>query len=343
MLRKIAHGEIMTGRDGSGFQREHAGKNFQEGRFARTIRTDEDGSLAPHVFQIKPLIDDMGAVCLFHTIERDGPFSAATRLGKGKGDRCFIPFGGLDAFHPIELFDTILCLGGLACLGTESVDEALEFGNFALLIFVGGPLLFLACGLLGEISIVVAPVAVELSVTDFENIDADGIQEFAVVGDSQNRTAVLREVVLKPSERFEIEMVRRFIQHQDVGLHDEQPGQVSTHDPATAEGACRFGDISFTECQTTQNTLGFHFEGVAVEFGKACEGLVMNGVFLLGMFPEQAAHFFHCRRDIGSKFEYRLVARRSALLGEKAHGRVPFQCDGSRVGRGFLENQRKEG
>ena len=109
----------------------------------------------------------MRTVGLFHSIESDRAFSTPFRLWKGEGDCGLIPFRRFDPHHAVELLDTILSLCRLACLSTEAVDEALQFGDFALLVFVGCPLLFLAGGFLREVGIVVAPVAVELVMADF--------------------------------------------------------------------------------------------------------------------------------------------------------------------------------
>ena len=88
-------------------------------------------------------------------------------------------------------------------------------------------------------------------------------------------------------------MVGRFIQHQDVGLHHEKSCQMGAHDPAATESACRLGDIPFPEGETTENALCLHLQGMAVQFGEAGKGFMMDGIFLLGMLPEQTAHLLH--------------------------------------------------
>ena len=90
----------------------------------------------------------------------------------------------------------------------------------------------------------------------------------------------------KPAERFEIEVVGRFIQHQDVWLHHEESCQMGAHDPAATQGACRLGNIPFPEGKSAENALCFDFEGVAFQFGETGKGFVMDGIFLFGMFPE---------------------------------------------------------
>ena len=176
----------------------------------------------------------MGPVRLFHPLQGDRALASPLRLGEGKGDRRLVALGRFDALHTRKLLDAVLCLRRLAGFCAETVDEALQFRDLPLLVLVGSPLLLLPGGLLGEVLVVVAPVAVELPVADLEDPQADGVEELPVVRNRQDRPSVLGEMVLEPSERLQIQMVRRFVEHQDIGLHDEESRQVSPHDPAAA-------------------------------------------------------------------------------------------------------------
>jgi len=121
-------------------------------------------------------------------------------------------------------------------------------------------------------------------VTDFENVQADGIQKLPIMGDRQNGTAVFGEVALEPPQGFEVEMVGRFIKHQEIRLHDQEAGQMGPHDPAAAEGACGFGDIALTEGEAAQDALCLDRQSMPIEFGKTGNGLVVNSILFTRMF-----------------------------------------------------------
>ena len=90
-------------------------------------------------------------------------------------------------------------------------------------------------------------------------------------------------------------MVRRFIQHQEIGLHDEEAGEVGPHDPAATEGACRFVHIAIAKGESAQDALGLHLQGVSIQFGKAGQGLVMHRVLITGMLALEASELLHSR------------------------------------------------
>ena len=55
------------------------------------------------------------------------------------------------------------------------------------------------------------------------------VQEVPVMGHGDDRALVLLEVLLKPLDRFGVQMVRRLIQQEDIGFLDQQPAE---RDPA---------------------------------------------------------------------------------------------------------------
>ena len=323
------------------FQREHPGQDLQEGGLSGAVWPDKDRALTALHLEVQPGVDDVGSVGLLHTLEGDHPLPSAAGLWKTERDRRLVPLGGLDAFHPFQLLHSVLCLCRLAGLGTEAVDEALQFGDLFLLVFVGCQVLLLAGLLQHEVLVVVAAVAVELAVSDLEHALADGIQEFAVMGDGHDRAAIVGEVVLEPSQRFQIQMIRRLIEHQEIGFHDQKSGKVCAHDPSSAQGARRLVDIRISESQTVEDSLGFDREAVAVKLGKTGVGLVMDRVVLARMITQQTADFLHGAGSVGGQFQHGLIPGRGALLGKESDADIPLQGNGSRV-RGILPQDQGE-
>ena len=65
------------------------------------------------------------------------------------------------------------------------------------------------------------------------------VEKFAVVRNEQNRAGIMSQIILKPEERFEVEMVRRLVEHQQVRFLREQPREMRAHHPAAGQLARR--------------------------------------------------------------------------------------------------------
>ena len=76
---------------------------------------------------------------------------------------------GVDFLHPLDLFQLALSLRCLARLGTEAIGEALQTGNFSLLVFVGGKMLFLSRRFLRDVAVPIAAIPVQTGVRDLDH------------------------------------------------------------------------------------------------------------------------------------------------------------------------------
>jgi hypothetical protein len=165
--------------------------------------------------------------------KRDHAQTAAHRLRKMELDSLSTRDRGRDFFHAIDLFQLALCLRCFACLGAKSIGKQLQRRDFFLLIFVSGELLFFACRFLLDITVPVAPITHEFRVRDLYDTADKLIQEFAIVRDHDNRARITSQIFLEPLQRFEIEMIRWFVEQKKIGLHQEQSREMRAHDPAT--------------------------------------------------------------------------------------------------------------
>ena len=95
-------------------------------------------------------------------------------MGEAKLDRTGGRDRSLNLFHAIDLLKFALGLGGLARLGAEAVGKLLKGGNFFLLIFVCGEVLFLTGRLFDDIFIIVTAVPVKFGLRNLHN----GAHEF---------------------------------------------------------------------------------------------------------------------------------------------------------------------
>ena len=80
------------------------------------------------------------------------------------------------------------------------------------------------------------------------------------MGNEHQAAGVARQVILKPEQRFEIEMVGGLIEQQERRLTDKQTGEMGAHDPAAREGLGLFIVIAFTKPKTSENFFGAGLE-----------------------------------------------------------------------------------
>jgi hypothetical protein len=64
-----------------------------------------------------------------------------------------------------------------------------------------------------------------LAVVQLEDPAGDVVQEVAVVGDRHDRAGVLVQVVLEPGDRLGIQVIRRLVEQQQVGLPQQQAAE----------------------------------------------------------------------------------------------------------------------
>ena len=114
---------------------------------------------------------------------------------------------------------SLLCAcEALVSLARKRSTNSMQLRDFALLVFVGGEQLLLAGLALDEVFVVVAAIADELALADFHDAADELVQKLAVVRDDQDRAGITLQIFLEPEQRLEVEMVRRFVEQQQVRL-----------------------------------------------------------------------------------------------------------------------------
>ena len=89
-----------------------------------------------------------------------------------------------------------------------------------------------------ELVVAAAPEGQLLLVEMHDRVDR-AVQQVAVVRDQKHRMRIFRDIVLKPQRAFEVEIVGRLVEQQQVGLRKEHGGQRHAHAPAAGEGRGR--------------------------------------------------------------------------------------------------------
>ena len=91
-----------------------------------------------------------------------------------------------------------------------------------------------------EVRGVVADVVGERAQADLGDAGDDGVEEEAIVRDEDDCVRVVREVLLEPVARLEIEMVGRLVEQEQPRTAEQQLGERDAHLPAARKRLAGF-------------------------------------------------------------------------------------------------------
>ena len=123
----------------------------------------------------------------------------------------------------------------LAALGARALSHPGEFlFQEHLALVLDHRVSLLPLGLGQEIVGVIAVVRKKLAVVKLQDARGDAVEEIAVVGDDQERAAKGLQKFSHPLDRFRIQMVGRFVEHQKIRARNDRP--CHRHPPLLAAG-----------------------------------------------------------------------------------------------------------
>ena len=102
---------------------------------------------------------------------------------------------------------------------------------------------------------VVAPIGIDGLVVEFEDDGAYTVEEEPVVGDHQQRLIAPAKETLQPLDHLKVEVVRRLVEDQQVGLGDEHVGQCHALLLSARELSHRL--LQVADLQLGEDLLGF--------------------------------------------------------------------------------------
>ncbi len=185
--------------------------------------------------KIDPVIYHVIAVGVVNLFECDHLESASLGLRKSEVNFFRVVFRRLNLLHALDLLELALRLGRLGGLCAKAIGKLLQPRNFALLVLIGREQLHFLGFALHQIFVIIAAVTDQSVLANFHDAADELIEEFTIVRNHDNRSRIALQVFLEPEQRFQIEMVRRFIQHEQVRLLHQQASQMRAHYPATAQ------------------------------------------------------------------------------------------------------------
>ena len=172
--------------------------------------------------------------------------------------------GQFDALDLVQFLDAALHLLGLGGLIAESVDKRFEMIDPVLLIFVRRFQLRPPLGLLRDVVIVIPGVEKRALVPDFQNAIHGNVQKIAVVRDHHKGVGIIRQIIFQPVARFQVQMVGRLIEQQQVRLGQQKFRQAQAHLPAAGKLLRRAIQIVAAKTQSAEDLARLRLEGIAI-------------------------------------------------------------------------------
>ena len=182
--------------------------------------------------------------------ERVRPRSRRLREGE-VNHRLFLR--DLDALDFFQFFDATLHLLRFGRLVAKAADECLKMFNLVALVLVGVFKLQAALGLLRQVFLVIAVIDVDVLVPDLDDLVDCHVEEVAIVRDQDVALGVRSQIVFEPVAGLQVEMVRRLVEQQKIGLLEEQLGERDAHLPATGELFSPPLPVFLAESETAQH------------------------------------------------------------------------------------------
>ena len=276
VLGVVGHRDVLAELDLAGVGLELAVDELHERGLAGAVGADERHVVAAVELEVDALVDVVVAEGLRDPLKADDHVARAGRLGEAEA-HVFIALGEDDelALYLLDLLHALLSLGGLGRLVAELVDEDLHVGDLALLRgALGAHLLEVVLALL-EVGAVVAGIGGDPAVLDGGDVAHAGVHERAVVADEEHRAVVALQEGLEPLDALEVEVVGRLVEHEQVGVAQQELREADAHLPAAGEVLGGFVEVLYREAETRKNLPSPRLELVAPKPLEAVLGMTV--------------------------------------------------------------------
>jgi hypothetical protein len=230
---------------------------LEEGRLAAPVRPDQRHPLA--ALECKGSVADENAPTRLHvrSLDLEHDPAASLRLPEREAEPArtarqerVLPRRAITLLlEPGDLRQLRLGLLGLGLLVTEALDEALQPRN--VLRHPCGRLLRVECTfrLFPPPHVPGAAEEGRTAGLELQRCGRDRLEEPPVVRDDDDCGVELDELALEPLETGDVEMVRRLVEEQEVGISGQGPGQRGTGELSSGEARERAVEVSRREAE----------------------------------------------------------------------------------------------
>ena len=257
-----------------------AAEQLCEGRLAVAVGAQQADAVVVGNVERQPRKDDALVIAdagAFHRDDRRRQFL----LWGGQEERqdVGIHHGG-DRLHLRQHFQARLRLAGLGGLGAEPVHEILQMAAVVVLLLLVLELDRLQfAALLVEAGVIALPQR-QFRAVEMQDVVADGIEQVAVMADDEDRGGIGLEVFDQPERAFEIEIIGRLVEQQQVGGRKEHGGERHTHPPAAGKFGQRALLRGVVEAQPRQDGARARRRGMGADVDEA--GLDLGDAMRIG-------------------------------------------------------------
>ena len=178
--------------------------------------------------------------------------------------------------------------------------------------------------------VISAAIQRQFALIEMQDVVDRLVEQIAVMADHQRHMRIARQIFHQPQRAFEIEIVGRLVQQQEVGFGKQHGGQCHAHPPATRKGRAGPRLRFAIKAQTMQHRsraggrgMGLDINQTDLDFGNAGR---IGGRF--GFRQQSSALCGGCQHD----FEQRFGAR-GGLLGDRADSHAAPDGDGAGFAR----------
>ncbi len=206
--------------DFAGERREAAGEDAQERRLAGAVLAHDADALAAADAQLDVLEEDLARVAAGEVARLEHALARALGFLRADHGLAHVVVRAGQAHEVRELLLAALGLGR-ALRAHVLPDEGLFLAQEVLLLLPGAQGRGEALVLLRDVGREVARVALELAVLELVDGIDRVLEQAPVVADDQHGALQVLDPLLDPLDADEVEVVRRFVEQQQVGAGDE--------------------------------------------------------------------------------------------------------------------------
>ena len=262
MLGEVADGQALPLLARARQRSERAGEEFDQGRFARAVASQQSDAPARRQAELDPGQHGAAVITGRGILQHKQGIGARQRLAHAKVERR-IHVRRRDDFHARQCLQPALRLARLGGLGAKALDVGVQMRNLALLLLVGRLLLREMHRALRLERRVIPRIQLGPALFYREDVPDGAVEKIPVVRDREQRARIIAQPLLEPDHRIQIEVVGGFIEQQQVRAAHERARELQAHAPAAGERVHRLLQLNRCESQSVHQAGGAAARGIA--------------------------------------------------------------------------------
>ena len=236
-------------------ERNLAHDTLHQRRLTLTVLTHKGHLLTAFDGQVDVREDGMGTIVLADILADNGVVATTQTRWELQVQCRVVDLIDLDGHNLFQLLHLLLHLYSLGGLIAEALNKLAHLLYFLLLILVGSELLFTTLLTQYDILVVFHLIVNDLTTRNLQRAIGNIIDEGTVVTDQYHSLCRLRQPLLQPLYRLDVQMVGGLVEQQHIRLLQQNLRQLDTHAPTTRELASGTFQIRTFKAQTHQGTL----------------------------------------------------------------------------------------